>query len=111
MKKIELSDPLPLVHIHGQYSPHDMAGIVGTEEGLKRIRDAIDKAIKSGSSSADLMTDDGEGYGLAIVMDGPKNYGAWKNDSGWGLPYIDDIFGGPPPKGLWAKFYKALGLK
>ena len=57
-----------LLHVIGQDDPHDNVYIVGTEEGLKQLRNAIDGALsKPGKPMyASVMCDDGEGYRAII---------------------------------------------
>ena len=57
-----------LLHVIGQNEPHDDVYIVGTEEGLKRLRNAIDSALsKPGKPMYEsVMCDDGEGYRTII---------------------------------------------
>lgn len=55
------------LHIYGQAWPHEMAFIVGDTESLRRLRDAIDVALKDELAGASFYTQDGEGYDVAIV--------------------------------------------
>ncbi|AAW62215.1 Hypothetical protein GOX2484 [Gluconobacter oxydans 621H] len=61
-------DTANVLHIVAQPMPHDDAYIIGTPEGLKRLRDAIDAALTAPGHprSASVMCDDGEGY-YAVV--------------------------------------------
>lgn len=58
------TENLGLLHIIAQPMSHDEAFIVGTEEGLTRLRNAIDLAIKHKAEThqAALISNDGEGY-------------------------------------------------
>ena len=57
-----------VLHIVGQMSWHDDAFIIGTREGLTRLRNAIDLALENPGKahSAVEMCSDGEGY-YAVV--------------------------------------------
>ncbi|MHA2427584.1 MAG: hypothetical protein ACXADB_06140 [Candidatus Hermodarchaeia archaeon] len=55
------------LHIYSQWQWHDSAHIVGDEEALKRLRDAIDNALEWGSDYTEAMTSDGEGFRVIIV--------------------------------------------
>ncbi len=55
-----------LLHIIGHEYYHDIARIVGTKEALKKLRDAIDKAIEEGCEAITAMENDGEGYIVCI---------------------------------------------
>lgn len=58
---------LPMVHLYGQPSWHDDARIIGNRAGLEALRDAIDKALRSGAEEAEVYACDMEGYGIKVV--------------------------------------------
>lgn len=60
-------DNLEWLHVYGQYSYHSEARIRGTREGLIRLRDGINAALKSGESQATVIASDGEGYVVDVV--------------------------------------------
>lgn len=57
----------PVLHLYAQAQNHDEAYVVGTPEGLKALRSALDAAIASGQGDADVLAADGEGYRLTII--------------------------------------------
>ncbi|MCM8735932.1 hypothetical protein M5E06_17500 [Azospirillum sp. A1-3] len=58
---------IPMVHLYGQPSWRDDAHIIGNRAGLESLRDAIDKALKTGAEEAEVFATDGEGYGIQVV--------------------------------------------
>lgn len=64
----------PLVHVYGQTMWHDTVDIVGTREGLKRLRDTIDAALESEDGLSlgvknkehHVFANDGEGYSFSV---------------------------------------------
>lgn len=54
------------LHIYGQDLWHDSATIVGDEEALENLGDAIDKALEDGQSKSESFVKDGEGYEILI---------------------------------------------
>jgi hypothetical protein len=71
-----------LLHIYSQFQWHDSAHIIGDEESLKRLRDAIDGALEWGADYTEAMTSDGEGF-LVIFVKGYVDKLT--------LPYQDEI--------------------
>lgn len=59
--------PFPIVHILPQAMWHDEAAIIGNEEGLRALRNAIDAALTREVARAEVFADDGEGYHAVIV--------------------------------------------
>ena len=57
---------LPWLHVYGQFCWHSEAAIVGTKNGLVALRDAISKAIDTGSGTAEAFATDGEGYAIEV---------------------------------------------
>jgi hypothetical protein len=76
-----MSDPDTL-HIYGQAFQHQPAAITGTSSALRRLRDAIDEALKNGTRpTLSMCTADGEEYEVAVIAnEEPQN---------WALPYYD----------------------
>lgn len=63
------AEEYPDLHIYAQTGPHDDVSIVGTAEGLRRIRDAINRAIKHPDGigyASPLFVCDGEGYAVHV---------------------------------------------
>ena len=56
------------LHIYGQDCWHSEAFILGDTEGLKALRDAIDKALATGQGFASAFVNDGEGFFTAIAQ-------------------------------------------
>lgn len=61
-----------LLHLYAGPSFHMEGYIVGTESGLKKLRDAIDKALQedqlqNASVTDTIYTKDGEGYNIFII--------------------------------------------
>lgn len=56
------------LHIHAQFFWHDSAYLVGTKESLTDLRDLINKAIATGSSSNEFFVGDGEGFAVQVVV-------------------------------------------
>ena len=77
---------MKILNIYGQYYWHTEARIVGNQEGLLELRDAIDKAIKTSKSCTSndepLFASDGEGYEIIVEC---------HNDE-WGLKGGNDSF-------------------
>ncbi len=57
-----------MLHILAPARFDDVGAIVGDLIALRRLRDAIDDAIESGTGGTYLMQSDGEGYSLAVVQ-------------------------------------------
>ena len=56
------------LHIYAQAQWHDDVWIVGDKEGLRLLRDAIDKALSEGKAESDhVFTADGEGYRVHVL--------------------------------------------
>lgn len=59
----------PGLHTYGQTVWHDDSPICGTREGIKRLRDALTKALDSPDGVSlcnDVFCNDGEGYSVPI---------------------------------------------
>jgi hypothetical protein len=54
------------LHIHAQPGQHDEAWLTGDRAGLLALRDAIDAALAAGTSAAEIMPGDGEGYTVVV---------------------------------------------
>jgi hypothetical protein len=54
------------VHIHGQAYWHNDVYIVGNNEGLLKLKEAVDKAILEGMGKVSTFVNDGEGYDIVI---------------------------------------------
>jgi len=91
-----------LLHIYGQACYHDEAYMVGNTEGLKAVRDAIDKVIgpETDQFAAWVSVCDGEGYDLKVM----------KVDDPWSMNFEFDEAGeitrwcpGAPAGSRWEK--------
>lgn len=80
----------PIVQVYSQECPHEEAFIVGTKDGLTRLRQAIDEALEKSVSHADVFVSDGEGYTLGVLL----NEADWIAKEWCGLknPYTHEIF-------------------
>ncbi|GIW56221.1 MAG: hypothetical protein KatS3mg082_2625 [Nitrospiraceae bacterium] len=66
-----------LLHIYGQRAHHDDVLIVGTQGALRRLCDALTRALRDGVETMPAYTADGEGYEVAVVRhDAPPD--AWE---------------------------------
>lgn len=66
-----------MLHVYGQRAPHDDVLIVGTQEALRHLRDALTRALRDGVEAMPAYTADGEGYEVAVVRhDAPPD--AWE---------------------------------
>ena len=54
------------LNIISQHTYHADAQIIGTNEALIVLRDAISDALKQGKAEIDMFASDGEGYTLII---------------------------------------------
>ena len=76
------------LHIYAQHAWHCPARIKGNEEGLKRLKYAIEDALEHGSGSCAVFCSDGEGYQVVVT----------KSDDifGWEMPYLAEY-----ARGIW----------
>lgn len=83
-----------ILQIYAQSGPHDGAFICGTEDDLKRLRDALDLMLLENRDKAylDTFTSDGEGYTVKIIKLEEKQFDQLI------LPYADEIYWGQPKK-------------
>lgn len=83
-----MSEDFPVVHLYGQEMWHCEAFILGNAEGLRALRDAIDRALAApGQPQAfEPFVRDGEGYALAIACLDDETMGRAA------LPYHDEMF-------------------
>lgn len=74
------------LHIYGQSYNHDHAFIVGDTTALIELRDAIDRALKTGTTASETtsFTADGEGFEVKVYREEEEEY--WDKA---GLPYTD----------------------
>ena len=68
-----MSDWAPVLHLWQPFSYHDESYVVGNRDGLKRLRDALDIALRSVDDANTTVRDtayiaDGEGYDLVIQL-------------------------------------------
>ncbi|MES9716611.1 hypothetical protein [Bacillus safensis] len=61
-------DILEMCNIYAQETHHMEALILGNRKGLLELRNAIDKALETGSSVAHLYPSDFEGYETCIAL-------------------------------------------
>jgi hypothetical protein len=75
----------PKIHIYSQPCQHEPAFIVGTQEGLWALRDAIDRALIDDllcdKKKHEAVTNDGESYHVVVFKVGPTVFGEMR------LPY------------------------
>lgn len=75
------------VHVYAQTHEHGDAFIVGSTNGLKALRDAIDRALNGEVDSVvGMMASDGEGYNLFIATE-DKPF-MWDQLQ---MPYTDEL--------------------
>ena len=77
-----------ILHIHAQQEWHQPAFVLGNKAGLLALRNTIDTAIQQGSGRVLAMTQDGEEYGIYVLMDDTD----WQSES-WkkaAVPYTED---------------------
>lgn len=55
------------LHVYPQVQWHDSAYIVGDEEALLKLRDAIDRALVSNRDKCLTFINDGEGYEIHVI--------------------------------------------
>jgi len=71
---MEMEDEI--LKVYGAPFWHSSVNIVGSKDSLIDLRDAIDKAIKEGASSADFFETDGEGYRVTVNCE-ERNFEEW----------------------------------
>jgi hypothetical protein len=104
--RIEAGDAVDIVHLYAQTEWHSPAAISGSRSGLVRLRDALDSAIAGGTGCAGIMTDDGEGYAIVVMCEGPQSMGDWNGDpTDRGLPYSDELAASPPKRSFWDRVH------
>ena len=79
-----------ILHVHAQLAWHDDAVLVGNEEGLRALREAITEALESGEGGhANVTAADGEGYQVVVKLRS-ADFGARAWDDAR-LPYTDEV--------------------
>lgn len=59
----------PILHVHPQYCPRDFAAILGNRAALTALRDAIDIALRCGTTNGfRAFCGDGEGYACVVGL-------------------------------------------
>ncbi|MFE0305219.1 MULTISPECIES: hypothetical protein [Bacillus] len=66
--QVEDDDVLGLCNIYAQQTHHFEAFILGNKKGLIELRNAIDRALETGSSVAHVFPSDFEGYETYIAL-------------------------------------------
>ncbi|USD83113.1 hypothetical protein M5E02_01390 [Bacillus safensis] len=66
--QVDDDDILEMCNIYAQETHHMEALILGNRKGLLELRNAIDKALETGSSVAHLYPSDFEGYETCIAL-------------------------------------------
>ena len=61
-----MEEPMPWLHVRGQFTNHFEAEIVGTLEGLKALQSALEVAIAEREGKARVIASDGEGYSVVV---------------------------------------------
>jgi len=85
---------MKLLNIYGQFDNHAEAKIVGNREGLRALKDLLDKVLSNTKDNSvtdsgnddSIFASDGEGYPLTVTMNNEK----WEWDEGNGK--IPDTF-------------------
>lgn len=88
----------PYLHLYGQGQWHGDAYIIGNTEGLKALRDAIDRALNEerGASSLSAFVNDGEGFYTGVVkIDKPEDFDRLA------VPYNDEIAQDHRGEAIW----------
>ena len=83
-----MKDSTPIINIYAQEQWHREAYIVANTEGLKSLRDSIDRVLNNKSDRDSILSFvvDGEGYDLWIMnIDDPQMLNKLS------LPYTDEI--------------------
>lgn len=73
------------LHIHGQDMWHDSAMIRGNRTALEALRDAVTRALETGTGTMAAYVSDGEGYEILVEM---KSYDDMLRDP---LPYREEF--------------------
>jgi len=104
--RLEPGDAVDIVHLYAQSEWHSPAAISGSRTGLIRLREALDAAIANGTGRAGVMTDDGEGYAISVMCEGPQTMGEWSgHESDRGLPYSDELATSQPRRSFWERVH------
>jgi hypothetical protein len=61
-------DQGPILALYAQPCEHFPAYIAGNRDGLIELRNAIDRALSTGDSEAEVFQSDGEGYDVSVVL-------------------------------------------
>lgn len=92
------ANDMKLLHVYGQFTPHDEVVIAGDLKGLTALRDSINSIIENKNvldkdiKKIDVTTSDGEGYELLIALNQNDWQGDfWQNKS---IPYYSSITAG-----------------
>ena len=72
------------LHVYGPLWWHADSHIVGTDEALRGLRDAIDRALVDGAGYQDCFTNDGEGFTLHVLRVDESTFNRLS------LPYTDE---------------------
>lgn len=82
-----------ILHVYGQYGPHDEVIIVGDRRGLAHLRSAIERSLETNiKGEAEVMTNDGEHYEIHVTrLDCDWQDENWQSIQ---LPYTDQIYRG-----------------
>lgn len=79
--------PLPITQIYAPRFPSDPIEIIGNEDGLERLINALIEAISTGSGQTELTSSDGfESEVRAVCLDGNRRAEEWARS---GTPYWD----------------------
>lgn len=88
----------PILHVYGQDTEHEAVFIVGSTEGLRLLRDALDTALRAGNARVTPTCQDGEGFDLHCIV----------TDEEMRLPYHDWV--GTAGTSPWVLVRKVGGL-
>lgn len=80
-------DPLPITQIYAPRFPGDPIEIIGNQEGLELLINAVIDAVSTGSGQTELSSSDGfESEVRAVCLEGNRRAEEWARS---GTPYWD----------------------
>lgn len=101
-----MSSEYGILHIYGQMQWHGDSFIVGNTQGLKALRDAIDRALSDeGKGSMGAYVNDGEGFYTAVVRVDNKD-----TLDKLAVPYQDEMAKDHRDEAIWPEQMKSVQL-